>query len=83
MSYFLGIDIGGTKVKLGVVDSEKREIVYDTSVRTRVTAGQDAIVEDIIAVSKEIMEKYPIERVGIGSAGRIDRENGIVIKSDC
>ena len=79
MSYFLGIDIGGTKVKLGVVDSEKREIVYDTSVRTRVTAGQDAIVEDIIAVSKEIMEKYPIERVGIGSAGRIDRENGIVI----
>ncbi len=79
MSYFLGIDIGGTKVKLGVVDSEKRITVYDTSVRTRVTAGQDAIVEDIIAAAKKIMEAYPIERVGIGSAGRIDRENGIVI----
>ncbi|MBE6539690.1 MAG: ROK family protein [Ruminococcaceae bacterium] len=79
MSYFLGIDIGGTKVKLGVVDSEKRITVYDTSVRTRVTAGEAAIVEDIIAAAKKIMEEYPIERVGIGSAGRIDRENGIVI----
>ena len=79
MSYFLGIDIGGTKVKLGVVDSEKRITVYDTSVRTRVTAGETAIVEDIIAAAKKIMEEYPIERVGIGSAGRIDRENGIVI----
>lgn len=79
MSYFLGIDIGGTKVKLGVVDSEKRITVYDTSVRTRVTAGETAVVEDIIAAAKKIMEEYPIERVGIGSAGRIDRENGIVI----
>ena len=79
MSYFLGIDIGGTKVKLGVVDSEKRITVYDTSVRTRVTAGETAIVEDIIAAAKKITEEYPIERVGIGSAGRIDRENGIVI----
>ena len=79
MAYFLGIDIGGTGVKLGVVDSIERITLYETSIRTRVTLGADAIVEDIISASKEIQKKYDIERVGIGSAGRIDRENGIVI----
>lgn len=79
MSYLLGIDIGGTKVKLGVVDNEKRVIVDYTSVRTRVTEGTDAILEDITAAAKTLMSRYDIERVGIGSAGRIDSKNGVVI----
>lgn len=79
MAYYLGIDIGGTKVKLGVVDSEKTEIVAYSSVRTRVSEGSEAIVSDIIAAAKELIKPYPIYRVGIGSAGRIDRERGIVI----
>ncbi len=79
MAFLLGIDIGGTGVKLGVVDSEKLTIVEDTSIQTRVTEGAEAILEDIASAARKLMEKYPVEHIGIGSAGRIDRENGIVI----
>lgn len=79
MANYLGIDIGGTKVKLGVVDGNKKEIIEEMSVVTRTSDGTEAILDDITAAAKQLMLRNDVERIGIGSAGRIDRRNGIVI----
>lgn len=78
MKYRIGVDIGGTSVKLGVVDSE-----YDVIEKLRFPTGEDAtsggIIQGIIDNCRILTEKYPVEAIGIGSAGRIDSEKGMVV----
>ena len=76
MLYRLGIDIGGTGAKLGVVD-EEFNIVERATVPT---AGEtaDGIINAIIVCAKGLMAKYPVTEAGIGSAGRVVRETGVV-----
>lgn len=78
MKYRIGVDIGGTSVKLAVVDSEYK--VHDKlRFATGKTATADGIIQGIIDNCKILMGKYPVSSVGIGSAGRVNREKGTVI----
>ncbi len=78
MKYRIGVDIGGMSVKIGVVDSE-----FNISEKLRFPTGEDCtaeyIIDGIVNICRELKEKYPIEAIGIGSPGRIDSENGVVI----
>ncbi len=78
MNCRIGVDIGGTSVKLAVVDSE-----YNVIDKLRFPTGRDCsseeIISGIIENCKILLEKYPAEAVGIGSAGRVDSANGTVI----
>jgi glucokinase len=62
----IGVDVGGTSVRAGVVDQEGA--VLDT-VRTA-TPGQDGALESaIVGVIEELAGRYPVHAVGVALAG--------------
>ncbi len=77
---YLGIDIGGTSVKLGVVD-EHFEVLEKVKIPTLADRPSDDIIDDIIKAATPLCETYKPVSVGIGSAGRIDPVNGMVLRA--
>ena len=76
----LGIDLGGTAIKAGLVDEEGR-ILSSKTVRTPVSEGPDAILAAIAALCRSLTEKASVPSVGIGAPGRIDSENGVFVNA--
>ncbi|UUX34579.1 ROK family glucokinase [Fundicoccus culcitae] len=81
--YILGIDLGGTSVKMAVVTPEG-EIMKKWSVGTNIINDGEAIVPDIINSIKEHLELYQLEvadffGIGMGSPGVVDAENKTVV----
>jgi len=73
----IGVDIGGTKVLGGVVDS-----AGDVLAQTRRDTPADSPAETanrIIDVIKELSTAHPVEAVGIGAAGWIDAGRSTVL----
>lgn len=80
----VGIDLGGTKIYYALI-SEKGELIYEFRDVTGASGG-DKLLERLIRSCKILIaeaEKLFIEvkAIGIGSPGRIDTKNGIVV--DC
>ncbi|GAA2612902.1 ROK family glucokinase [Dactylosporangium fulvum] len=76
MGLTIGVDIGGTKVLGGVVDSAG-DVLAQTR---RDTPAQDPgeTADRIIDVIKELAASHPVDAVGIGAAGWIDATRSIV-----
>lgn len=79
--YYAGVDIGGTFVKAGIVDSYGRILVKD-KIPTKSTYKEVAksISEFVLELAKK--EEIKLAGVGIGCAGAIDSENGVVVYSN-
>lgn len=79
MSHYIGIDIGGTKIAGGIV-SHTGTILKRTERPTPVKLGGQQILQDAIALAKELIQSTDkkINAIGIGAGGQIDSENGIV-----
>lgn len=82
MKYYIGIDLGGTNIKAGVVD-ENYNIVAKASVKTNCPRPAEEICDDMAAVSKMAVEKAGItmdevEWIGIGTPGIADNVNGVI-----
>ena len=74
MKYALGMDIGGTKIHSALIDEEGRIV---DSYRTATEGGREEVLKSI----KKSIDHFKGERfeaVGIGTAGFIDSDNGIV-----
>ena len=81
--YYIGIDIGGTGVKAGVVSPEGKILVKD-SVETNVDAGYKKIVSDTAELVKKVVSDAKItlddvKSIGIGCPGSIDDKTGVVV----
>jgi glucokinase len=81
--YYIGIDLGGTKIAAGVVDEEGR-IVYKDSVPTGRTRKSEEIVYDLCMLVEKVINEAgladkDIYSVGIGSPGSLDRNKGVII----
>lgn len=76
----LGIDIGGTTVKFGIVDETFR-ILEQTAIPTLPNRPSEALIGDIAAAARPLIEKYAPVSVGIGSPGSIDPVAGLVIRA--
>lgn len=78
----IGIDLGGTNVSGGIVN-KSGNIVYSHSVPTEVDRGSQQVVNNIITVIEELINKKSpsdtIEAIGIGVPGIIDSD-GVVIE---
>ena len=77
--YTLGVDLGGTSVKIGIV-SEKGKISKKISVETHAADGPDAVVEQIKKGIHEILSKTKkkIYGIGIGAPGVVSVKRGTV-----
>lgn len=71
----LGIDIGGTEIKVGIV-TDLGEILESSAIRTG--KEKDEIIKTLKEVINSYLEKHEVLGVGIGSAGSIDTVKGAV-----
>lgn len=84
--YYVGIDLGGTFIKGGIVD-DLGNIFYSTKVATESEKGQDGVAENIAKLVDLLLigtglSTDDVEGIGMGVPGMIDSENGIVIMSN-
>ena len=80
--YYLGIDLGGTNIAVGVVD-ENYKIVKKKSTPTMANRDGKLIIKDMAAVSKAVIEECgltvdDIEYAGIATPGTANSETGVV-----
>ena len=77
---FLGIEIGGTKLQLGVGRGDGKIVRLDQFV-VEPHQKADGILRDILRGAIQLREQYDVRRVGIGFGGPVDVKSGRVIKS--
>jgi glucokinase len=82
--FYAAADVGGTNIKLGLVDDEGRPLAY-TSMPTHEEQGPEQAVERISATLREIvagvgLEWGRIDRVGLGTPGTMDTAQGILLE---
>jgi len=80
--YNIGIDIGGTNIKIALVDT-KGKIAFSESASTRAEMGYEFTIKNIINLIKDSLTKSEVSieqigGIGVGCPGQIDSENGIV-----
>ena len=73
----VGIDIGATKINLGLV--ENSEVIKEVEVPTRAQSSKEQIIESIIKGIEDLAGNGGnFEGIGIGVPGLIDEEEGII-----
>lgn len=80
--YCVGIDLGGTFIKGGIVDKDGNVVVIDKT-PTEAALGNMKICENITALTQLLIEKAGIAKsdiigIGMGAPGMIDSKNGVV-----
>ncbi|MFN0019281.1 MAG: ROK family protein [Pirellulaceae bacterium] len=78
---FLGIEIGGTKLQLGVGKGDGAEFAAFARHDIDIARGAPGILEQIEKSATALAQKHKIERVGIGFGGPVDAARGKVTKS--
>lgn len=85
MSLAIGIDLGGTAIKGGLVN-ERGEIVHRTSIATSASEGVEAVIDRIAGLARQLaqhsLEKHGAPRgVGVGAPGTIRRTDGVILSA--
>lgn len=77
--YAIGVDLGGTSIKLGIVTNTGR-LIKKISIRTEAEKGPKKVLDNIISGINELTEKskYKIDGIGIGCPGVVTPGKGIV-----
>ncbi len=78
----IGIDVGGTNVKIALVDN-KGKIIYSNSIPTRAEMGYEYTINNMKEAITELIKETKsdpknIESIGFGFPGQIDYQKGIV-----
>jgi glucokinase len=78
----LAIDIGGTKLATGIVDTEGR-ILARGEVPTLAAEGLEPVLGRIVGLGRDLLSRpevadVSVHRVGVGCAGPVDLKAGIV-----
>ncbi len=81
--YYIGIDLGGTFIKGGIVN-ENGEILISDKTPTEVEKGDKGVAANIAKLAKDLLDRQGIdisdvEGLGIGSPGMIDSNEGNVV----
>lgn len=72
------IDLGGTKVALGVADDDGR-LVASTRFATRPERGPEAIVAEMAQGLAALAPGASLSAIGVGSVGPLDLETGTIL----
>lgn len=76
MNYTIGIDLGGTKIKAGVI-SQNGQVMFASECAT--PADGEAILAAMIDICRPLCEQWEIAAVGLGSPGLIAYPSGEVL----
>ena len=78
---FLGIEIGGTKLQLGVGPADGRPLAALERLNVKPEDGDEAIRRQIERAGKALIEQHEIAAVGIGFGGPVDAAAGRTLLS--
>lgn len=86
MAYYVGIDLGGTNIKAGVV-TEDGVLVNKESIKTNANRKMEEIIYDMGKLASKVIslagiDKSDIKAIGIGSPGTPDNKEGILVYSN-
>jgi len=82
---FVGIDFGGTNVKIGLFDSDLK-LLAKTSVETKADTGPESLIDRIGDATEKLLadnklDRQAVQAVGMAAAGQFDLTAGIMISS--
>jgi len=82
--YSVGIDLGGTKILIALIERASGEVVDFVKKKTKKEKGAENIVRKMICGISELfeqtnVEKSDIDSIGVAAAGQIDRAHGIIL----
>ncbi len=77
----IGIDLGGTKIELVVLNSE-REQIYRKRIETQASKGAHHILDQIEVLYKPAKKLYPNHTLGVGTPGSLSKLNGLLRNSN-
>ncbi len=80
---YIGIDLGGTNIAVGLVD-ESGKIIAKDSTPTVSSRNYNEILKDMVTLSEKVVKdagfsREDIKAVGIGFPGSVDQKNGFVV----
>jgi glucokinase len=78
---FLGIEIGGTKLQLGVGNGGGPPFAGFRRLDVDVRRGADRILAQIAEAGRQLFSEFPIQAIGFGFGGPINAAAGIVTTS--
>lgn len=76
MRDYIGVDIGGTFIKFGIVTCEG-EILYNSKIMTD-RDNPKSVIENLITIITKLKNKYGIREVGISLPGIINNKNQLL-----
>lgn len=84
-NYVIGIDLGGTNLKAGVVDADGK-ILHRLSIKTNSHADSQTISNQILSLIAEIIQCARVKEsdmigVGLGSPGLVDKKGETILFS--
>lgn len=82
---FVGIDVGGTNVKIGLFKSDLT-LISKTSITTKAEMGPDVVIDNMAKTVEKLLTEAnlslsDITGIGIGTPGPARYSEGIIIKS--
>jgi glucokinase len=82
--FAIGVDFGGTKISAGVVNLDTGQLVAAAKKKTRLLQEQDDInkkLQQVVddALAEAHMDKQQILGIGIGVAGMVNRQRGVLL----
>lgn len=80
--YYLGVDLGGTNIVVGLVNEEGK-IVKNITKPTIPTRKIEEIFDDIINMCKELIKEFNLTKdnlkgIGMGIPGEVDPKKGVI-----
>lgn len=85
MSFAIGVDLGGTNLRIAAVN-QNGELLRKVTTGTKVALGRDAVIVEMVAAIRELAQEFQrggnaLAGVGIGVPGIIDERTGMLRKS--
>ncbi len=76
---YLGIEIGGTKLQLGIGDGADARLIAQHRADIRIADGASGIRRQLVEAVPRLLAKHPVQRIGIGFGGPV--QDGRTLKS--
>ena len=79
----LAVDIGGTKILVGLIDA-RGTIVVSRQVATPAREGAEAIIAAVAGLARQVLADAPsgVSRCGVGTAGVVGEQGEITSATD-
>lgn len=81
----LGVDLGGTKILVGVIGLTSGKVHGRVKKRTRADQGPDEVLDRVVAAVEEVLDGLDrdaareVQSIGVAAAGQVDRDSGTLV----